>query len=244
MRLFVAAFVLLMGICVTHNLKPKEATGLSSPLREFPSAIDFWRSEDLPFEKEVVQATGTDDYINREYSGGTAPIELYIGYYKNESSGDRIHSPKNCLPGSGWEPVSSGKLQIGSAYGLPVVVNEYLVEQGAHRDMVLYWYQSHGRIVASEYSAKFWLVADGLRHRSTDGALIRIWTTAADGEANARTRAVDFARSIYPQVAAFLAEPGLEAHAKHESGGERPVPRPLSMSQSAALLNYSRSFFF
>jgi len=239
-RPFVAALVLLIGIFVTHSLKPKEATGLSSPLREFPSAIDSWRSEDLPFENEVVQATGTDDYINREYSGGTAPIELYIGYYKNQNSGDRIHSPKNCLPGSGWEPVSSAKLQIGSAYDLPVVVNEYLVEQGTHRDMVLYWYQSHGRIVASEYWAKFWLVADGLRHRSTDGALIRIWTTAADGEANARTRAVDFARYIYPQVATFLTDPGLEAHTERKSSGERPVPRP----QSAALLNYFRSFLF
>src|SRR5205823_822875 len=122
----------------------------------------------------------------------------------------------------------------GSAYNLPVVVNEYLVEQEAHRDMVLYWYQSHGRIVASEYWAKFWLVADGLRRRSTDGALIRIWTTAADGEANARTRAVGFARYIYPQVATFLTDPGLEAHTERKSSGERPVARPLAMSQSAA----------
>jgi EpsI family protein len=70
--------------------------------------------------------------------------------------------------------------------------------------MVLYWYQSHGRIIASEYRAKFWLVADGLKHRSTDGAMIRIWTTAADGEAIAQARAVDFAHQVYPRVAEFL----------------------------------------
>jgi EpsI family protein len=70
--------------------------------------------------------------------------------------------------------------------------------------MVLYWYQSHGRIVASEYWAKFLLIADGLKNRPTDGAMIRIWTTAADGEETAQTRAADFARGVYPQVDEFL----------------------------------------
>jgi EpsI family protein len=70
--------------------------------------------------------------------------------------------------------------------------------------MVLYWYQSHGRIVASEYWAKFWLIADALKYRTTDGAMIRIWTTAADGEATAQARAADFARRVYPQVTEFL----------------------------------------
>ena len=83
-------------------------------------------------------------------------------------------------------------------------MNGYLVAQGTRRDMVLYWYQSHGRIVASEYWAKFLLIADGLKNRPTDGAMIRIWTTAADGEETAQARAVDFAQRIYPQVDEFL----------------------------------------
>jgi EpsI family protein len=230
-RPFVAVLVLLAGILVTHNLNPQEAAGLTSPLREFPSGIDSRQSEDLPFENEVVEATGSDDYINREYYDDATPsIELYIGYYKNQSSGDRIHSPKNCLPGSGWEPVSSDKLEINAEHGLPVVVNEYVVRQGTHRDLVLYWYQSHGRIVASEYLAKFWLVADGLRHRSTDGAMIRIWTTASDGDANARTRAVDFARHIYPQVAMFLSGSGPKTHTEIGSIRELPVPGLFALS--------------
>jgi EpsI family protein len=151
-----------------------------------------------------VKAIGTDDYINRVYIGSAPPIELYIGYYKDQRSGDRIHSPKNCLPGSGWEPVHSTRVQIGFVDGAPVVVNGYLVANGARRDMVLYWYQSHGRIVASEYVAKFWLVADALNHKATDGAMIRIWTSAADGEPAAQARAVDFAQRVYPRVMEFL----------------------------------------
>jgi EpsI family protein len=172
-------------------------------LRDFPAAIAMWHSKDLPYEPEVVRAIGVDDYTNREYFGGGRPIELYIGYYKDQRSGDAIHSPRNCLPGEGWEPVRSTLFQIGSA-DKPVLVNEYIVEKGTSRDLVMYWYQTHGRIVSSEYWAKFWLVADGVRHRSPEGAMIRIWTTAEDGEESAQARAADFARRVYPQVSEFL----------------------------------------
>jgi EpsI family protein len=204
LRISVAALALMGGIFATHGFRPKNAAAPQRPLREFPSAIGFSSSVDRPFENQVVQAIGADDYINRVYIGSTPPIELYIGYYKDQRSGDKIHSPKNCLPGSGWEPVHSTRVQIGSVDGVPVLVNGYLVAQGAKQDMVLYWYQSHGRIVASEYWAKFWLVADALKHRTADGAMIRIWTTAADGEVTAQARAVDFAHRVYPQVAEFL----------------------------------------
>ena len=204
LRIFVAMMLLMGGIFATHCFRPKVATAPHWPLREFPSDIGLSHSEDRPFDTQVVRAIGADDYINRVYLGNTLPIELYIGYYKDQRSGDRIHSPKNCLPGSGWEPIRSSRVQIGSEGGVPVLVNGYLVGQGTRRDMVLYWYQSPGRIVASEYLSKFLLIANGLKNRPTDGALVRIWTTAADGEASAQARAVEFAHRVYPQVAEFL----------------------------------------
>jgi EpsI family protein len=203
LRLFVTGLILVGGIFATHTIRPSIAPQEHRPLRDFPASISSWHSEDLPFDAADIKEIGVDDYINREYSGSGRPIELYIGYYKDQRSGDAIHSPKNCLPGEGWEPVRSTLLQIGSV-DKPVLVNEYIVEKGTSRDLVLYWYQTHGRVVASEYWAKFWLVADGVRHRSTDGAMIRIWTTAADGEESAQARATDFARRVYPQVSEFL----------------------------------------
>jgi EpsI family protein len=203
LRILVAGLAVVAGIFATHSIRAATTPQEHRPLQDFPATIASWLSKDLPFRPEVVKEIGADDYTNREYFGGGRPIELYIGYYKDQRSGDAIHSPKNCLPGEGWEPVRSSRIQIGSA-DEPVLVNEYIVENGTERDLVLYWYQTHGRIVASEYWAKFWLVADGVRHRSTDGAMIRIWTTAQDGEESAHARATDFARRIYPQVSDFL----------------------------------------
>jgi len=204
LRVGAAAMLLVVGIFATHSFRPRVAAAPRWPLRDFPSDIGLSHSEDRPFETQIVRAVGADDYINRVYLGSALPIELYVGYYKDQRSGDRIHSPKNCLPGSGWEAVHSTRVQIGSEGGVPVLVNGYLVAQGTRRNMVLYWYQSHGRIVASEYLAKILLIADGLKNRPTNGALVRIWTSAADGEASAQARAVDFARRVYPQVEEFL----------------------------------------
>jgi len=203
LRLFVVGLVLLAGIFATRTIRPSIAPQEHRRLRDFPAKIAVWQSKDLPYDPEVVRAIGADDYTNREYFGGGRPIELYIGYYKDQRSGDVIHSPKNCLPGEGWEPVRSSRIQLGTA-DKPFMVNEYIVEQGTERDLVLYWYQTRGRIVASEYLAKFWLVADGVRRKATDGALIRIWTTAEGGEESAHARATDFARRVYPQVSEFL----------------------------------------
>jgi EpsI family protein len=202
-RILVVAMVLAGGILSTRTLETSAAPIEHRPLQQFPAQIPGWQSRDLPFDADVEKAVGADDYINREYSGGPRPVELYIGYYRDQRSGDAIHSPQNCLPGEGWEPVRSARLQL-SLGGHPVPVNEYIVEQGAERDLVLYWYQAHGRVVASEYAAKFWLVADGVRGRGTDGAMIRIWTTAEDGEGKAEARAIEFARRMYPQVSEFL----------------------------------------
>jgi len=206
LRTLVASLILVGGIFATHNIPPPTAPIAHRPLHEFPPGIASWHSRDRLYEPAIVEAIGADEYINRVYSGGTVPIELYIGYYRDQRSGDRIHSPKNCLPGSGWEPVRSEQIRIGSMDGRPVLVNEYLVEQGSNRDLVLYWYQTRRRIIANEYWAKYWLVVDGLWHRSTDGTMVRIWTTAADGEESARVRATDFASHIFPRVAELLPE--------------------------------------
>jgi len=203
-RLLTLLFILAASAITLHSLQEQRQAILRQPLQSFPSRIGNWRGSDRPFEAQFVQELGADDYLNRVYRGGAQPVELYIGFYRDEHSGDAIHSPRNCLPGAGWEPIHSAEVQIGSANGGALLVNEYLVQKGSDRDLALYWYESHGRVVASEYLAKFWLVADAIRRKGTDGALIRIWTTAADGDSAAEERAVAFAQSVQQRLDDFL----------------------------------------
>jgi EpsI family protein len=201
-RISLLAVTLLTAIFATHNLKSGAAGVLQQPLQLFPYVVNGLSAQDRPYDDAVVQTIGTNEYINRVYGGETHPVELYIGYYEDPQSGDRMHSPMNCLPGSGWEPIESSQIQLEAPQGA-IKVNKYLVAQGMQKALVLYWYQSHGRVVSSEYGAKFWLIADSIKHRSTGSAMVRIWTTAADGKA-AETRAVAFAQKVIPQMGQFL----------------------------------------
>src|SRR3984957_11561068 len=171
------------------------------PLHELPYRIGSWSGEEHPMQEQIVQAVGVTDYTNRIYSGpASAPVLVYIGYYASQRTGDTIHSPQNCLPGAGWDPIHSGYITISVPGGRQIVVNEYLIQQDRDKALVLYWYQSRGRVIASEYSGKFWMVADAISRNRTDGALVRLITPSNDGEENARTRLVSFAQGFFPHV--------------------------------------------
>src|SRR5260370_18617840 len=133
------------------------------------------------------QAVGVGDYANRIfYSLTELHVQLYVGYVARQRTGDTIHSPKNCLPGAGWDPVHSGYATIALPGGRQIVVNEYVIQQGLNKQLVFYWYQGRGRVVASEYAGKFWMVADAITRNRTDGALVRLVPPMNDAESKAR----------------------------------------------------------
>ena len=101
--------------------------------------------------------------------------------------------------------VTSEKLPK-SLLALDIELDRDQVEKGLDRRMVFYWYQGRGRIVASEYKAKLWMVMDALTKRRTDGALVRVITSTKDGEARARMRLVSFFHALYPQLKDFIPE--------------------------------------
>ena len=80
-------------------------------------------------------------------------------------------------------------------------MNRYLVRNGNTRDLILYWYQTPRRVVAGEWSAKLWLVADAMRDRRTDTALVRVVVPlVGEGEATADEIATSFTKTFYPVV--------------------------------------------
>ena len=174
------------------------------PLRTLSTNIDGWQGfEAAPFSDDVVAQLGVDDYINRRYVHGGSPVTVYVGYYNSQRQGDTIHSPRNCLPGAGWQPVSFERATI-QAGGASIPVNRYLIEKGLDRQAVIYWYQGRGRSVANEYANKAWLMLDAARLRRTDGALVRMIAPVTDSPAGAFDRLTAFAAALYPRLKAHV----------------------------------------
>ena len=135
-----------------------------------------------------------------------AVATLFVAYFQTQRTGKTPHSPKNCLPGSGWVPSESGVLEIPVAgQAAPIVVNHYVVSRGDNQSVVLYWYQSRNRVVASEYSAKIFTVTDAIRYNRSDTSLVRVVVGANhDDTKTANDAAVAFVQSFFAPLKAYL----------------------------------------
>jgi EpsI family protein len=174
------------------------------PLSALPLAVGGWSGRDAaPFADDVVAQLGVDDYINRRYSRESASIGLYVGYYHSQRQGDTIHSPQNCLPGAGWRPVVSRITEV-PAGGRSLRVNEYVIQKGLDRQVVFYWYQGRGRVVANEYANKALLMLDAARLNRTNGGLVRVIAPVVT-TTDAATEALSaFVAALYPHLARHL----------------------------------------
>jgi EpsI family protein len=196
---FLAAQALLIHLAAGGE-RPPAPPGLAA----FPARVGNWvRLADDPIAADVAAQLKADRLLNRTYvdrSNG-ALANLFVAWFQSQRGGDRQpHSPKVCLPASGWTPEEIGEITLETA-AARIRVNRYLAtSRGAHAE-ILYWYQTPRRAVAGEWAAKIWLVADAIRDRRTDTALVRIAVPLTPGR---ESTAAAFARSVYPPLRELL----------------------------------------
>jgi EpsI family protein len=175
---------------------------------DFPSAVGDWRGGDaLPFSADTLQVLGPGEFMERIYQRPRQPgVDLFLAYFPSQRMGDTIHSPRHCLPGAGWEPTESSLLQLTEADGKSITVNYWVIAKGDQRQVALYWYQAHGRVVANEYRAKFYQVWDAMRLNRTDGSLVRVITPVTGTESldSAKQRAVAFSEQLLPMLGSYI----------------------------------------
>ena len=109
-------------------------------------------------------------------------ITLYIPFFPSQRAGDTIHSPDHCLLGAGWFPISREVIQLTRPNGSSMPVKRYVVSKSGERQLVLYWFQAHGRVLASEWQAKYYLISDSIHVNRSDGGMVRLMTPVLDGE--------------------------------------------------------------
>jgi EpsI family protein len=179
------------------------------PLQSFPTQLSNWTGTDIAIQKDVLEVLGPGDFLLRVYQNPAEKqpfLDLFSADFPSQRTGDTIHSPKHCLPGSGWLPVESSRVTLSLPGHNPFPANRYVIAKGDSRQLVLYWYWAHNRGVASEYWAKFYLVADSMRMNRSDGALVRITTPMYSGETAeaAQQRLLPFAGDVAPLLDNYI----------------------------------------
>lgn len=205
----IASCALLLGTFLFLQLRPAgEPVPIRKPLDAFPTTLGAWHAgQGTILDATIVNFLGVTDYVIRRYVDGSGQsVWLYMGYWATQHKGaGEIHSPKNCLPASGWEPVEASRLTIAlPAPSAPIPVNRYLVQKEQEMEVVLYWYQSRGRATASEVAAKIELVRGAIAHNRTDGALVRISSPVSGGVQETTHRLMTFVQTLHPLLNEYL----------------------------------------
>jgi EpsI family protein len=208
-RFFVTAALLAATAIFLQARGHNEILPGREPLASLPHQLGEWTGTDVPMQQDVLEILGPGDFLQRYYENTSVSqpfVDLFLAYFPSQRAGDTIHSPKHCLPGSGWLPTESGRVSISFPGRPPFEVNRYVIAKGDDRQLVLYWYWAHDRALASEYWAKFYLVTDSIRLNRSDGSLVRVITPLSPGEAveAAQQRLLSFAANVVPQLDRYI----------------------------------------
>jgi EpsI family protein len=209
-RFAILFFVLLSGGLVVNAWDYLGETRVErKSLKDFPVRIESWEQTgtDEQFDAETMAVLKASDYLLRNYRGQDGrTLNFYVGYYASQRDGATYHSPLNCLPGSGWVMSEPGSVTITPKGRTPFVANKYVIQNGDHKEVLVYWYQGRGRSVASEYWGKVYTVFDSVRMRRSDGAMVRITTSISDSKPEAVQAALALAADLAAASASVLPE--------------------------------------
>lgn len=171
----------LLAARVSDRRTPEQ---LAQPLDTIPAAIGDWTlADETELAKETEEVLKATSYLSRRYvstADDDAWMDMFIAFYAMQEAGETMHSPKNCLPGGGWEIWNYGSAEIETTDGRTETVNKYYIQKGNARLLVFYWYQNRDRVIASEYYAKLCLIYDSVVKRRTSGSIVRVMLPDVD----------------------------------------------------------------
>ena len=206
LRVAISISLLIGALLVPLRSAPGEAVPIRNPLDSFPGALEEWQGRGgVIFTPEVMKTLDPTDYLMRRYQDPAGrSLWLFIAYWGSRS-GWAPHSPKYCLPGAGWEflEVSDVTIPLAAPFA-PITVNRYLVQKDRRQQLVFYWYQSQGKAIAGELSARAEMVKNSIGRHRTDGALVSITSPVYGSVRQTSDRLVKYIQAMYPVLGEFL----------------------------------------
>ncbi len=204
-RYFIVIALLAGTILYSQLRSDGRPVSIVKPLEAFPIQIDGWSGTTQKFSQNVYDILGVDDSVLVDYKNGKKDkVSMYVGYYESQKQGEIIHSPKNCMLGSGWQPIEISEIKISLDTG-EIPVMKMIVGKHSQKRVVLYWYQSGNRAVANEYFQRLYFIHDSIRYNRTNAAFIRfISPVSGDDYEGSLQLLTNFIKKIMPLLNEFL----------------------------------------
>lgn len=202
---FAAVYLLLIAVGLYLQLHRDVGVPIKKPFQSFPGVVSQWRMVGESQLSDRVQAIlKASDVLMRQYvSPQGEKVQLYIGYHDGGQGSGEIHSPKHCLPGSGWHEVSSSRTQLAAA-GEKINLVRAVYQKGDSRELFLYWYQVRDKSLSEEVSLKVAEIANSALYGRRDASFIRISIPFQGDEEKAAAVGERFVSEFLPAIKEFL----------------------------------------
>lgn len=127
---------------------------------------------------------------------------LFVAYFESQKYGSQIHSPKHCLPGSGWRIESIGPYRFTLPGGAHRDVNRLVITDKVERQLMFYWFETRSGAIRNEFGLKFDLVRNSLTFSPTDAAIVRLTIPLENDDTvdSATQRAMKFLAIFFPDI--------------------------------------------
>ncbi len=203
-RKYIAVLILLCVAAAAANLHKDLFLPPTKGLQSFPVEVGTWRmAVNTVFSAPVLKVLRPSDYVMRSYADPQGrQIGMYVGYHDGGKDAGPIHSPRNCLPGSGWHALNSKEMTV-AAGGDTVRMVRTVYAKEREEVIFYYWYQIRGQSLTSDWGMKLTELKNALFYQRKDAAFIRLdISNELGGQADALV--TDFIRGAYPALKEYL----------------------------------------
>lgn len=187
------------------NLHSDIAVPINKPFEQFPETVAGWRmTGESTLSDNVQKVLKATDVLFRQYvSSEGRPVNLYVGYHGGGKGSGEIHSPKQCLPGSGWFEVSTKRMQLDVS-GKKINLVQAIYQKGENKELFLYWFAVKDKTLNDEYSLKIAEITNSMLYRRRDAAFVRISIPFDTDELGALESGERFIKDFFPVIQIYL----------------------------------------
>lgn len=179
---FLCLAILVLALGVQYKIRIWQAKAVEPNPISVPYVLGNWSGFDLKMDRAVLEILNPDTIVFRRYrneTGGSA--DLFCVFYQRQKSGQILHSPANCYPGTGWDFLETRAIALKGLKNpdARVSASRTIIRKGLDRRILYYWYCAGERTAAGPYWNKFLMLYNAVLLRRSDGGLVTV-SSAAD----------------------------------------------------------------
>ena len=211
LRLAVAVAFILLNVYVYRYFASDDFVPERELFVDFPLTVEPWQCNHLQeMSADILRRLGVTDYLLCDFVNpeNKTVVNVYVGYHQSQTrdtggSDNLIHPPEHCLPGAGWDIIKSDIVPLG--FGIDGEAKRVIIAKGNQRNLVYFWYQSRGRIIARNHEKVLYMFLDRATSRRTDGSLVRFTIPVLHGDEETAEKTFEsVAQSLAPLLPEYV----------------------------------------